>query len=976
MDSSSLSNLSIEPSALQSLTAEQKDRLTDVLDRYLLSLEQGVPPSAETLFREHPDLAGPLAMYLDRLGELHEMAAGFGGPCRAAADAEPIPGDDERRLGDFQLVREIGRGGMGVVYEARQLSLGRRVALKVLPFAAVLDAKQIARFKNEAQAAAQLHHPHIVPVFAVGAERGVHYYAMQFIDGQPLDRAIAELRKKSPGRDDKPSPDDPGDSSDGRSVAEAAPEWAGRSTCRPLLTERPQSRRQYVRTAVRLGIQAAEALQAAHEYGVVHRDVKPSNLLLDGDGKLWVTDFGLARCGSNTTLTKTGDVVGTLRYMSPEQASGQSALVDQRTDVYSLGATLYELLTLRAAFPGTDGPALLRQIEQQDPVRLRHGRPEISADLETVVLKAMAKRREDRYPSAQHFADDLRRVLEGKPTLAKPPGTVQRVQSWARRHRRLAATLAAVCLLAVTGLAASTFFISREKSRAEQNLAVAEANFRQARGAVDQFGARLAERLADIPGAEHVRRELLEDTLAYYRGFIEQAGKDPQLRADLAMTYTKVGSIAGEIGSTAEAIAAYRNAEAIFVKLAGGGPEAAGHRRHLALCRNNLGLLLRRSGEIDEARRVHRAAIRLQEQLVADFPDQAMHRADLALSHTNLGLLHSETGENQAAERSFTEAIRLQNQLRHAAPDEPEPLVPLAASYNNLNALFVDREPFRAARYCEQAVSLLQDASAARPDVLEYRSDLASTYTNLGAAQSRAGQFPQAVASYERAIEIQLELVQTVPARTSYRRDLAVSYNNLGMTHTDMLQAADAEQAFRQALALQERLVAQHPGDVGLHSSLGGIYNNLGIVLEETQRAGLAAEAYRKAVEHQQVAHARAATVARYRTFLSKHYYNYARVLRELGAADQAARLALQRRELWPDDPQRLMSVAEELALASRLLADRDGMEMSCRQAADHAVETLRQAVAAGLELPPDFNHNETFAALRERPDFVELVTK
>ena len=396
MDSSSLVNLSIEPSALQQLTAEQKDRLTDVLDRYLASLGQGVPPGPESLLREHPDLAGPLAMYLDRLGELHEVAAGFGGPCALAADLEPCSGDDERRLGDFQLVREIGRGGMGVVYEARQLSLGRRVALKVLPFAAVLDAKQIVRFKNEAQAAAQLHHPHIVPVFAVGAERDVHYYAMQFIDGQPLDRAIAELRRNSPEAGGEPSLDDADRPRNDSSLAEAAPELAARSTCRSLLTERPQNRRQCIRTAVRLGIQAAEALQAAHEYGVVHRDIKPSNLLLDGDGKLWVTDFGLARCSSNPALTKTGDVVGTLRYMSPEQASGQSALVDERTDVYSLGATLYELLTWRAAFPGEDGAALLRQIEQQDPARLRHWRPEIPADLETVVLKPRAKRREDR----------------------------------------------------------------------------------------------------------------------------------------------------------------------------------------------------------------------------------------------------------------------------------------------------------------------------------------------------------------------------------------------------------------------------------------------------------------------------------------------------------------------------------------------------------------------------------------------------
>ena len=214
-----------------------------------------------------------------------------------------------------------------------------------------------------------------------------------------------------------------------------------------------------------LGIQAAEALHAAHEHGIVHRDVKPSNLLLDGSGKLWVTDFGLARCRSDAPVTSTGDLVGTLRYMSPEQAMGQSVLVDHRTDVYSLGVTLYELLALQPAFSGEDGPALLRQIEQQEPRPLRQLQPKVPADLETVVLKAMAKRREERYATAQEFADDLRRVLEGKPTLAKPPTIAERLRKWTRRHRRAVAVAVAVCLFAMLGMAASTLLIAREKAK-------------------------------------------------------------------------------------------------------------------------------------------------------------------------------------------------------------------------------------------------------------------------------------------------------------------------------------------------------------------------------------------------------------------------------------------------------------------------------------------------------------------------------
>lgn len=406
-------DVSLEAAVLRGLSPDQKERLAAVLDQYLQALENGAPLQREELLRIHADVAGPLQVYLDSLTALHDAAAGFE-PGASGPDIQP-PEIHRRQLGDFLIVRELGRGGMGIVYEAHQISLGRRVALKVLPFAAVLDTRQIARFHNEAQAAAQLHHPGIVPVYAVGVERGVHYYAMQFIDGQPLDRVIGELRKRRFVGAASPS------AGLHRPCPEHAPARPCDSTCRSFLTEKSGNEKAYVQRVVQLGIQAAESLHAAHEEGVVHRDIKPSNLLVDGDGKLWVTDFGLARCHKDVSLTRSGDLVGTLRYMSPEQALGRSTLVDHRTDIYSLGATLYELLALRPAFPGDDGPTLLKRIEQQDPARLRELWPQIPADLETVIFKAMAKRRDDRYGTAREFADDLQRVREGRPTQAKHP---------------------------------------------------------------------------------------------------------------------------------------------------------------------------------------------------------------------------------------------------------------------------------------------------------------------------------------------------------------------------------------------------------------------------------------------------------------------------------------------------------------------------------------------------------------------------
>ena len=372
------------------------------------------------MIRANADLAAPLQAYFQSLDELHDMAAGFQRPrwskWNKATEAldEALAQADEKRLGDFRLLREIGRGGMGVVYEAEQISLGRRVALKVLPFAAVLDSRQIARFKHEAQAAGQLNHPNIVSVFAVGVERGVHYYAMQYIDGQPLDHVVAEMQQRR-----KPESAD-------RTKPLPSVRFAARPRNNQLLTSRAANSSEYIRGVVGIGIDAARALHAAHESGIVHRDIKPSNMLLDGNGKIWVTDFGLARCASDATLTRTGDLIGTMRYMSPEQATGQMAQVDHRTDIYSLGATLYEMLTLEPAIAGEDGQALLRQIERHDPLPPQQLQPKVPLDLQTVIMKGMAKRREDRYATANEFADDLQRMLEGKPIVAHPPTLLDR----------------------------------------------------------------------------------------------------------------------------------------------------------------------------------------------------------------------------------------------------------------------------------------------------------------------------------------------------------------------------------------------------------------------------------------------------------------------------------------------------------------------------------------------------------------------
>ena len=923
---------SIEPSTLRGLSDEQKARLTEILDQYLSSLDDGVPPPREALLLEHADLAGPLAAYLDSLDELHNVAAGFASADEADVNPAAAATRDEKRLGDFRLLREVGHGGMGVVYEAHQISLDRRVALKVLPFAAVLDSKQIARFKNEAQAAAQLDHPNIVSVYAVGSDRGVHFFAMQLIDGQPLDRAIEELREHS-GRATSPT-----NSADTSSDSELK---AG-STNRSFLTEISPDRSSYFRTVMGLGIQAAEALHAAHEYGVVHRDVKPSNLLLDGEGKLWVTDFGLARCQSEKALTQTGDLVGTLRYMSPEQTLGQSALVDQRTDIYSLGATLYELLTLEPAFPGDDGPDLLRRLAEQDPRPLRDLQPKIPVDLQTVIHKAMARRREDRYTTAQEFADDLQRVLDGKPTIAKPPTIADRLAKWTRRHQGLVVSAAAVCLVAAVGLATSTVLVTGLKVRAEQSEQSAKHSeqsatrrFQKAQDVVEHLGLKLSGQLADIPGADRVRKELLLVTLQYYKDFAEEAKNDPALRGDLALTYETIATLTEGIGSTEEAIQSHEKAIALFEQLVDDDASNPEYRARLARCHNNLASLLACSGNADDARRAHDEAIRLQSELTESFPNDGRYTSDLASSYDNLGMLQSDTGDLEAAEASFRQAIRLQEQLLKTDSEAPEYLQELAASYNNLSTLYLEEQPRQAAEQCEKALMYQQKAAAAQPLELQYRSDLALTHNNLGAAYSRTEQLARAAGAYQRAIDIQCELVNAAPSQNSYQRDLAVSFNNLGLVQNELRRVVEAEELKEFA-------------DAGSH--------------------------YRNAIEYQRRAHAGAPDISRYGEFLSKHYHNYGRVMRRLGRPDEAVRVALARRELWPGDPKRLVSVAEELALAGKLLEGKANAELTSEDCAAKAMDTLEQAIDAGLSSPADLAARDCFAALKKHRRFAELI--
>ncbi|HEV3447547.1 MAG TPA: protein kinase, partial [Gemmataceae bacterium] len=454
-----------------------------VAEEVRAALRAGRPADVETLVRDHPELAGQIRQLVPTLMLVQQMARDE----RDDPQSPHLPKTEvPQLLGDFRIIREIGRGGMGVVYEAEQVSLERRVALKVLPFAAVMDPRQLQRFQNEARAAASLHHTNIVPVHAVGSERGVHYYAMQYIDGVPLNVVIQELRQRRlDAADSQALLSDP----DQQSRAHAAPPQAVESepeTARlrgALSTKLSATGREFFHAVARLAEQAALALDHAHERGIIHRDIKPANLLLDGAGILLITDFGLAQVQSDAKLTMTGDLLGTLRYMSPEQALAKRLIVDHRTDIYSLGATLYELLTLEPVFDGTDRQELLRQIAFDEPWPPRRLNKSIPPELEIIVGKALEKNPTDRYPTAQALADDLRRFLEDRPIQARRPSPMRRAQKWARRHKPLVGAAAVVLFMAAVLGGGSWMWWAQKRAAAEGE---ARAAMREAAGLLEE----------------------------------------------------------------------------------------------------------------------------------------------------------------------------------------------------------------------------------------------------------------------------------------------------------------------------------------------------------------------------------------------------------------------------------------------------------------------------------------------------------
>ena len=410
---------------------EDRDPLDVLAEEFVERLRRGEHPSVSAYAAAHPDHADELKELLPAVAQM-EMLKRF----RAPVALQSLPD----RLGDFRIVRELGRGGMGVVFEAVQESLGRPVALKVLARHAQLDPIRRERFVREAQAAAKLHHTNIVPVFGVGEQDGLPYYVMQLIPGCGLHAVVSKWRAGAGTTANRET----------RAKAHNTQSDDTNEPTTPQADVRAPAHGDW-RFVAEIGLQTANALYYAHRQGVLHRDVKPANLIFDGE-TVWVTDFGLAKLLNADGLTATGDILGTLQYLPPECLHGDA---DARSDVYGLGATLYELLTLEPPYAADSPGRLIKQVADADPPPPRELNSDIPRDLETIVLKAMAREPRARYASARALAEDLEAFLEDRPIKARRTAMISRAWRWCRRNPAVASlalsTLVALSLAAVAG---------------------------------------------------------------------------------------------------------------------------------------------------------------------------------------------------------------------------------------------------------------------------------------------------------------------------------------------------------------------------------------------------------------------------------------------------------------------------------------------------------------------------------------------
>lgn len=890
----------------------EQDPLDTLATEFSERCRNGERVSIEAYAAKCPELAEEIRELFPTIQAMERLNV------KRAMDAESVGGSIPSQLGDYRVIAEIARGGMGIVYEAEQISLGRKVAVKVLPRHALRRPRDVARFEREAQTAAKLHHSNIVPVFGVGEDDGHHYIVMQLIRGVGLDEVLAETKRLIAGtrtdglvttartttvqrsavtllesdlRHDSTQVMEAMDtvvSSDAVGSTASDKPSADGMTLDPLQV-RAVVGPEYYRNVARIGLQAAQALRYAHSQDTLHRDLKPGNLLLDSEGRVWMADFGLAKAVESDSVTCSGDVVGTLAYVAPERFRGDTT---PRSDIYSLGLTLHEMLTFRRAFDGNDRMTVMNQVAHDRLISPRKVNAQVPPDLETIVLKAASQDPSDRYQDAGQMADDLARFLEDRPIWARPLSRVEHAVRWCRRNRTSAALAGVVVFLLLSGFAATVAgYLHSVRERR-----VAEATSRVAVGVLDEIYHQFAAWDTNVPvvpsdedgteeglsnGGSHLPLSkdvafMLENLLHFYDD-VPQRDKDSSM--ELALKYIASNAKVGDIQ--------------------------------------------RRLGQYDQAQKSYEAAIERVKALDHRTRRLESVRLQTAQIHNGLGMVHQERGRGEDAVPAHQAAITLLSRKNATEAERFE----LARSL-----YLVYRAEFREFRWnprrkanndrLQRAIQLFSDLARA-----DQENPIYSLFLARCLLAKKSGCVPDGELNddQEQAIRTLESLVESAPENPEFQFELGEAYRTIERdecreqtNETRPEQLAKSERRLRRGLEVTATLDVKHPNIPKYNYLKKELHYLLARVLEHQHRLAEADQAYQRAIDNQQVFVQQSSNPRWSRYWLLRLQYRHAKMVRMKGETERSRRMFAENvagYEVLLDDP----VAAEDVHLSTRI---------------------------------------------------------
>ena len=986
-------------------STNEREPLDILAEEFAQQCRSGKNPSVSDYANRFPDLADDITELFPSVALLEQLRTTERSERSIIARQQATLSVRHDLIEGYDILREVGRGGMGVVYEAIQTTLQRRVALKVLNDHAIESGKQVQRFAREARSAAALHHTNIVPVFGFKVTDEVHYYAMQFIDGAALDEIISVLSEMNVVDNDEfeitsldrlsvdrtataiiaaqalqagefAEPRKPGAklnnlsrqddtqnvaapvtkelSSPGfeSTVEQSQSEWdtLSRETQQSVSTP-PSSHHQahrfdglYWKSIARIGAQVADALQYAHGHRVLHRDIKPSNLLLDEQGTVWITDFGLVKRLEDDGLTKSGDVVGTLRYMAPEQLNGKA---DARSDVYSLGLSLYEMLTLSPAFPETGHATLIENKTKRVLSSPRATNRAIPRDLETIVMKACALDPTHRYQQAGNLADDLQRFLEERPITARRVSSLEAFWRWGLRNRALAISSAAAALLLIavaivaqlgkirteaalarvevakTRTEAALARVDLAKNRTEAALNRAEANVDVAVDAFEEIFDNIASRDdrtffgLEIDGDEsppldsvltQADAKLLRSLLEFYEKFAAQNASDARLRLSQLNAYRRMGQIYHRLGQFKESSKSFVRAIDIAKSLREENPNQINIAVAQARSLNDFGLMLStNSDEFQLTIRVHVGAITLLKEQPPEIAQAHTIRFELARSYDLLGSIGIRNGlsELPTDNNRFSSTASLHT---ITAPTNETSDQPNDASQN--------RQQFdvnkRIREILTEACQILERLIVEEEENPKYRLAFARAQRHRLLHALKIRESDEAGKAFRAAVETLEHLAEDFPDDPKFKFELAETLAGATSRLPEIESAEDAEQLLNQALLHATTLIDQFPTNPKYPFLQASTYSKLGLLKHEQGELPVAKRYFEDAFQVMAALSAIQRNDARFETQFALTQHDFATVVRDIGKINSNEILLRQSRQLLLEATERFERFAKQ----------------------------------------------------------------